>query len=139
MLGVVGEGGSYGDDGVLNFMCQRILYLSILYISFHFISFHFIMANQYRYVFSDESIEWLVSRPEVVGAKARIQSKITTSTTSSMSEYFTLPLTSTIRSELFEAMGFSYQPTSHQYLCDGLREIHRHITTMVLPPFQILI
>jgi hypothetical protein len=63
------------------------------------------MANQYRYVFSDESIEWLVSRPEVVGAKARIQSKITTSTTSSMSEYFTIPLTSTIRSELFEAMG----------------------------------
>jgi hypothetical protein len=86
-------------------MGQCILYLSILYISFHFISFHFIMANQYRYVFSDESIEWLVSRPEVVGAKARIQAKITTSTTSSMSEYFTIPLTSRIRSELFEAMG----------------------------------
>ena len=101
MPGVVGEGGIYGDDGVLNFMGQCILYLRIII----YISFHFIMANQYRYVFSDESIEWLVSRPEVVGAKARIQSKIMTSTTSSMSEYFTIPLTSTIRSELFEAMG----------------------------------
>jgi hypothetical protein len=63
------------------------------------------MVNQYQYVFSDESIEWLVSRPEVAAAKARIQAKITTSATSSISEYFTIPLTSTIRSELFEAMG----------------------------------
>ena len=64
------------------------------------------MANQYRYVFSDESIEWLVSRPEVGEAKARILAKtMTDSTTTSVSEYFTLPLTPTIRSELFEAMG----------------------------------
>jgi hypothetical protein len=66
------------------------------------------MAHQYRYVFSDESIEWLVSRPEVVSAKARILAKTmtdSTTTTTSVSEYFTLPLTPTIRSELFEAMG----------------------------------
>jgi hypothetical protein len=65
------------------------------------------MAHQYRYVFSDESIEWLVSRPEVVSAKARILAKTMTdsTTTTSVSEYFTLPLTPVIRSELFEAMG----------------------------------
>lgn len=66
------------------------------------------MAHQYPYVFSDESIEWLVSRPEVVGAKARIQSRAAitaTSTTTTISEYFTISLTPIIRSELFEAIG----------------------------------
>jgi hypothetical protein len=32
MPGVVGEGGSYGVGGVLNFMGQFILYLSTMYI-----------------------------------------------------------------------------------------------------------
>jgi hypothetical protein len=62
------------------------------------------MAHQYPYVFSDESIEWLVSRPEVGQAKTRIQSRAAITATN-ISEYFTIPLTPTIRSELFEAMG----------------------------------
>ena len=62
------------------------------------------MAHQYPYVFSDESIEWLVSRPEVGQAKTRIQSRAAMTATN-ISEYFTIPLTPTIRSELFEAMG----------------------------------
>ena len=65
------------------------------------------MAHQYPYVFSDESIEWLVSRPEVGEAKRRIQARaaISSNTSSNISEYFTVPLSPTIRSELFEAMG----------------------------------
>ena len=62
------------------------------------------MAHQYPYVFSDESIEWLVSRPEVGQAKTRIQSRAAMTATN-ISEYFMIPLTPTIRSELFEAMG----------------------------------
>jgi hypothetical protein len=62
------------------------------------------MARQYPYVFSDESIEWLVSRPEVGQAKTRIQSRAAITATN-ISEYFTIPLTPVIRSELFEAMG----------------------------------
>lgn len=65
------------------------------------------MAHQYPFVLSNESIEWLVSRQEVRAAKARIQAKMTTTlaTSSNVSEYFTIPLTPTIRSELFETFG----------------------------------
>jgi hypothetical protein len=59
---------------------------------------------QYTNALSNESIEWLVSSQEVIEAKARIQSKMMT-ISSSVSEYFTIHLTPTIRSELFEAMG----------------------------------
>jgi len=65
------------------------------------------MVRQYQTVLSNESIEWLVLREEVREAKARILAK--TSTTSSMSssvsDRFTVPLTPTIRSELFETFG----------------------------------
>ena len=61
-------------------------------------------THQYTDALSNESIEWLVSRQEVREAKARILAKMT-STSSSINEYFTIPLTPTIRSELFEAMG----------------------------------
>lgn len=62
------------------------------------------MARQYPFVLSNESIEWLVLRPEVIAAKARILAKMSSTFTpsTSVSEYFTVPLTPTIRSELFE-------------------------------------
>ncbi len=65
------------------------------------------MAHQYPFVLSNESIEWLVSRQEVREAKARILAKMTTTsaTSSNVSECFTIPLTPTIRSELFETFG----------------------------------
>ena len=64
-------------------------------------------TRQYTDVISNESIEWLVSRQEVREAKARIQGKTSNTNiiNNSVSEYFTIPLTPTIRSELFETMG----------------------------------
>ena len=64
-------------------------------------------THQYTDALSNESIEWLVSRQEVREAKARILAKTMTdsTTTTSVSEYFTIPLTPVIRSELFTSMG----------------------------------
>jgi|LauGreDrversion4_2_1035121.scaffolds.fasta_scaffold03568_1 hypothetical protein len=61
-------------------------------------------ARQYPFVLSNESLEWLNSRQEVTEAKARIQAK-TSIMNNSISEYFSVPLTAEIRSELFEVMG----------------------------------
>ena len=61
-------------------------------------------ASQYPFVLSNESIEWLNSRQEVREAKERIQTK-TLVMNNSISEYFSVPLISEIRSELFEVMG----------------------------------
>ncbi len=64
-------------------------------------------TRQYNEVLSNESIEWFITRPEVAAAKARILEKSVTTNYiyGGVSEYFTVPLTSTIRSELFEKMG----------------------------------
>ena len=64
-------------------------------------------ARQYTEVLSNESFEWFITRPEVAAAKARILEKSanTNYIYGGVSEYFTVPLTSTIRSELFEKMG----------------------------------
>jgi len=59
------------------------------------------MEGQFANVLSNESIAYLLSRQEVVDAKARVNAK----TASSASEQFTVPLTPTIRSELFARMG----------------------------------
>jgi hypothetical protein len=59
------------------------------------------MEGQFANVLSNESIAYLLSRQEVVDAKARINAK----TASSASEKFTVPLTPAIRSELFAGMG----------------------------------
>ena len=64
-------------------------------------------SQQYTEVLSNESIEWFITRPEVAAAKARILEKSATTNYiyGGVSEYFTVPLTSMIRSELFEKMG----------------------------------
>lgn len=61
------------------------------------------MAQQILNVLSDETITYLISHEEVVNAKARIEAKSSAST--SISEYFTVPLTPALRSELFDHLG----------------------------------
>ncbi|NBV42570.1 hypothetical protein EBR96_07365, partial [bacterium] len=63
------------------------------------------MEGQYINILSNETIGYLLSREEVVGAKARVNAKASSSSSSSVSEQFTVPLTPTIRSELFAGMG----------------------------------
>jgi hypothetical protein len=58
------------------------------------------MEGQFVNVLSNETIDYILSRQEVVAAKARINAK-----TASASEKFTVPLTPAIRSELFGRMG----------------------------------
>lgn len=62
------------------------------------------MEGQFVNVLSNETIEYLISRQDVLDAKARINAK-SASSASSASEKFTVPLTPTIRSELFARMG----------------------------------
>jgi hypothetical protein len=62
------------------------------------------MEGQIVNVLSNETIEYILSRQEVVAAKARINAKIASSS-SSLSEQFTIQLTPAIRSELFGRMG----------------------------------
>jgi hypothetical protein len=71
-------------------------------------------ARQYSEVLSNESIDWLVTRQEVAAAKARILAKSASTNVMDrgLSEYFTVPLTSTIRSELFEMMGLQLSHVS---------------------------
>ncbi len=59
------------------------------------------MEGQFANVLSTETIEYILSRHEVVAAKARINAK----NASSASERFTVPLTPAICSELFARMG----------------------------------
>jgi hypothetical protein len=63
------------------------------------------MEGQYVNILSNETIGYLLSREEVVGAKARVNAKASSSSSSSVSEQFTVPLTPMIRSELFAGMG----------------------------------
>jgi len=58
-------------------------------------------------VLSNDVIETILSRPEVINARQRILAKAS----ASASEYFTIPLTSMIRAELYEKMGL--QLSSH--------------------------
>jgi hypothetical protein len=58
------------------------------------------MERQFTNVLSNEKIDYLLSRQEVVDAKARVNAKASVS-----SEQFTVPLTPAIRSELFARMG----------------------------------
>lgn len=66
-------------------------------------------ARQYIQVLSNESIDWIITRQEVAAAKARLLKKSATTnlmdTDRGVTEYFTIPLTSTIRTELFDMMG----------------------------------
>lgn len=59
------------------------------------------MSQQFLNVLSDETINYILSREEVVSAKTRILAK----SDNSGSESFTLTLTSVLRSELFDRMG----------------------------------
>ena len=59
------------------------------------------MAQQIVNVLSDETIDYILSKEEVVNAKARIIAKLD----SSASERFTMTLTPSLRSELFDRMG----------------------------------
>jgi hypothetical protein len=61
------------------------------------------MERQIVNVLSNETIDYILSRQEVVDAKERINAK--TASASSASEKFTVPLTPAIRSELFGRMG----------------------------------
>lgn len=61
------------------------------------------MEGQFVNVLSNETIDYILSREEVVAAKSRINAK--TASASSASEQFTVPLTPAIRSELFGRMG----------------------------------
>lgn len=64
------------------------------------------MEGQYVNILSNETIGYLLSREEVIVAKARVNAKASAaSSSSSVSEQFTVPLTPTIRSELFAGMG----------------------------------
>ena len=63
------------------------------------------MEGQFVNVLSNETIDYLLSRQEVVAAKARVNAKMSVSVSTSASEHFTVPLTPTIRSELFAGMG----------------------------------
>jgi hypothetical protein len=58
------------------------------------------MERQFTNVLSNETIDYLLSRQEVVDAKARVNAKASVS-----SEQFTVPLIPAIRSELFARMG----------------------------------
>jgi hypothetical protein len=70
-------------------------------------------SQQYVQVLSNESIEWIITQPEVAASKARILAKTTISSfKDGVSEYFTLPLTSMIRTELFEKMGLQLSHVS---------------------------
>lgn len=107
----MGEDRCVRDYGVLRIIVREnnLYYICIdytLYTSLYTSSVKQTIMTTYQYTnaLSNESIEWLVSSQEVIEAKARIQSKMMT-ISSSISEYFTVPLTPTIRSELFEAMG----------------------------------
>ena len=69
-------------------------------------------ARQYIDALSNETIQWLVSREEVVDAKSRLLDRLSSSSSSSSSssdnsksEYFTIPFTAALRDELFETMG----------------------------------
>ena len=57
------------------------------------------MALQFSDVLSDASIEQILSLPEVVSAKTRINAQ------ERGTEYFSLSLTSAIKSRIFERMG----------------------------------
>jgi hypothetical protein len=59
------------------------------------------MSQQFLNVLSDETINYILSREEVVSAKTRILAK----SDNSGSESFTITLTSALRSELFDRMG----------------------------------
>jgi len=59
------------------------------------------MEGQFVNVLSNETIDYILSRQDVLAAKARINAK----TASASSEKFTVPLTPAIRSELFARMG----------------------------------
>jgi hypothetical protein len=57
------------------------------------------MTLQITDVLSDASIEYILSRPEVINAKTRIDVK------ERGTEYFSLSLTSAIKSRIFDRMG----------------------------------
>lgn len=63
-------------------------------------------TRQYTYVLSNDSIDFILSHPSVAAAKLRILEK------GASSEYFTLPLTATLRTELFETMGLQLSAVS---------------------------
>jgi hypothetical protein len=63
-------------------------------------------TRQYTYALSNDSINFIVSHPSVAAAKIRMLEK------GASSEYFTLPLTTTLRTELFETMGLQLSAVS---------------------------
>jgi len=63
-------------------------------------------TRQYTYALSNDSIDFILSHPSVAAAKLRILEK------GASSEYFTLPLTTTLRTELFETMGLQLSAVS---------------------------
>ena len=66
------------------------------------------MAQQFSNVLSNEIIDYILSCPEVINAKNRIESRNLTAT----SEYFILPLTDTIRSALVDQFGIEFSQSS---------------------------
>jgi hypothetical protein len=64
------------------------------------------MTIQYGSVLSNETLYWLTSHPDVLAAKARIIAKATN--LEHASEYFTIPLTESIRSQLYNHMGLQF-------------------------------
>jgi hypothetical protein len=95
---VVGESGSRRDYTILD-----VYYISVYYI-FFIVAMSSSSARQYIDALSNETIQWLVSREEVVHAKSRLLDR-RASSDNSKSEYFTLPFTAALRDELFETMG----------------------------------
>ena len=63
------------------------------------------MERQFVNVLSNETIDYILSRQEVITAKERINAKIASASASSATEKFTVPLTPAIRTELFGHMG----------------------------------
>ena len=66
-------------------------------------------VRQYSGVLSNQSIDWFISQPETIAAKARIKEKLANTDVAAMnnsiSEHFTVPLTYTVRTALLEIMG----------------------------------
>ena len=65
-------------------------------------------SRQYINALSNDTIEWIVSHEEVSSAKSRLLDRVSSSTASpdnSKSEYFTIPMTTALRDELFKTMG----------------------------------
>lgn len=70
--------------------------------------YKYIMAQQYLNVLSDETIVSILSLTEVNAAKERVIAK----TSNTATESFSIPLTTTIRSELYEHLGLQLSNVS---------------------------